>query len=84
MAKAEVWEVRDGYGKPWFKGTLRECGIWIDPVLGIELPGVSFGWTPGIDNDRFTVNDDGSITVQNYTDSASGAGGEFTLVKVET
>lgn len=78
MPETETWEVTDGYGKVWFTGTLKACGVWIDPVLGIELPGVSFGWTPGIDDDRFTVNDDGTITVTNYT-AGGGIGGEFIL-----
>lgn len=32
------WEVVDGYNKIHFTGSLKECGLWVDPIFGIELP----------------------------------------------
>lgn len=63
-----AWEVVDDYGKVWFRSrTLRACGIWIDPIFGINFTGRDqvIDWD---DTDRVTHNDDGSYTVAMYED----------------
>lgn len=77
------YEVVDGYGKAWFTGTLMECGVWIDPVLGVDFDHSMWGEDGphrdgGIDDDRFTLNPDGSYTVLMY-EGGGGIGGEMTV-----
>lgn len=69
------WSVEDSYNKIVYRGrTLRECGVWIDPVFGIDFS------RKGLDRDRITFNSDGSYTVQMY-EGPSGMGGTLTVRK---
>lgn len=71
----DQWEVVDSYGIPQFSGSLTECGVWIDPLVGIDFLGQEYG-TPSIDRDRFTLQEDGSYLVQMYENM-----GELTVRK---
>lgn len=75
----KLYEVLDSYGIPVFTGTLNECGVWIDPVLGIDFEGAMWGKDHeggSIDADRFTLQDDGSFVVRMY-EGPGGIGGEM-------
>lgn len=82
-ATEAVFEVTDDYGKVWFTGTLMACGVWIDPICGIDFDRSGWGDQEdgaGIDDDRFALNPDGSYTVKMYNDTAGlGMGGEMVV-----
>lgn len=66
MTKPAKWEVVDSYGIPVFTGTLKQCGIWIDPILGVTFKDGMNGWKASDDADRVTLNDDGNYIVDMY------------------
>lgn len=71
------WVVEDSYNKVVHTNrTLRGCGIWIDPILGIDFR----GHPDSEDIDRVTKQDDGSYVVKMY-DGPGGMGGELTVRK---
>ena len=72
-----MWVVTDSYGAIVHRArTLKACGVWIDPLLGIDFTGRI--WPDEVD--RFTKNPDGSYTVKMY-DGPGGMGGELTVRK---
>lgn len=85
-AKAkEQWEVLDSYNVPVFTGTLVDCGTWIDPYLSVVFNAENNPYWPGmddIDEDRVTLNDDGSYTVDMYQ-AGGGIGGTLTVRRVD-
>lgn len=75
------YEVLDSYGIPVFKGTLTQCGVWIDPLFGIDFNGREWGEDHdggSIDADRFILRDDGSYVVKMY-EGPGGIGGEMVV-----
>ena len=71
-----TWVVEDSYGKVVHRGrSLRGCGVWIDPILGIDFTGKD---SP--DADRVTKQADGSYVVAMYQ-GPGGMGGELTVRK---
>lgn len=73
------YEVADNYGKVHFTGTLMGCGVWIDPVLGIDFDCSMWGTDHkggSIDANRFELQPDGSYVVQMY-EGGGGIGGEM-------
>lgn len=74
-----MWEVVDSYGIVVHTArTLTACGVWIDPILGIDFTGRE--WGGNIDGDRFERQDDGSYLVQMY-EGSGGIGGQLTVRK---
>lgn len=65
----DKWEVVDGYNKVHFTGTLKACGVWIDPVLGIDWHGTEWPHDAdeeSVDDDRIELRPDGSYVVTMY------------------
>ena len=75
------WEVVDSYGVVVHTAkTLTACGVWIDPIMGIDFTRKEWGKDEdgrGIDDDRFVKNEDGSYTVDMYEGQ-----GQLTVRKV--
>lgn len=86
MHETRQYEVLDSYGIPQFTGSLTECGVWIDPVLGIDFTRNMWGTQEdgrGIDDDRFDLQEDGSIIVRMH-EGPGGIGGEMTIRPVQS
>lgn len=82
----DQWQVLDSYGIPVFTGSLVDCGVWIDPVLGVVMDPDQNPFWPNLENvdvDRVTKNDDGSYTVEMY-DFGNFGGGTLTVRKKTT
>lgn len=79
-----TWEVVDSYGVVVHAArTLTACGVWIDPILGVDFSGKAWGKDEdgrSIDADRFTRNPDGTYTVKMY-EGGGGIGGTLTVRK---
>lgn len=82
---SKKWVVVDSYGAIVHRDfSLTNCGVWIDPVLGIDFTRKAWGKNKrgeGVDDDRFEKQSDGSYIVKMYRGQA-GMGGELTIRKV--
>lgn len=79
--ESRQFKVLDSYNIPVFTGTLKECGVWIDPVFAIDFDRSEWGTQSdgrGMDDDRFEYQEDGSIVVQMHQ-GPNGVGGEMTI-----